>query len=216
MKRVLSGIQPSGDITLGNYIGAMRQFVELQHEAECLFCVVDLHAVTVPQEPQLLRKRSRELAAFYIAVGGRVMSLDDPSKKMSKSNPNQASYILLLDPPDVIRKKISRAVTDSDMQVKYDWENKPAVSNLIEIYSICADESIETIEKRYEGQGYGVFKKDLAEVMVNKLTPIQERFHELIDSEELDRILKEGARKAAELAAPTLREVKERMGFLQL
>jgi tryptophanyl-tRNA synthetase len=327
MKRVLSGIQPSGALTIGNYIGAMRQFVQLQHEADCLFCVVDLHAVTVPQDPKMLRSRSREVAALYLAVGidpskanifiqshvpahaelgwlmetlvhfgelermtqfkdksegkegisaslftypalmaadillyqtthvpvgddqkqhleltrdlaqrfnnrfgetfvipepliqkvgGRVMSLDNPTKKMSKSDPNAGSYILLLDPPDVIRKKLSRAVTDSEMSVRYDWDTKPAISNLLEIYSLCSDETIESIEKRYEGQGYGAFKKDLAEVIVNKLTPIQERYNQLIKSDELDRVLREGAMKVAELAEPTLRQVKDRMGFLLL
>jgi tryptophanyl-tRNA synthetase len=325
MKRVLSAIQPSGALTIGNYIGAMQQFVQLQHEANCLFFVVDLHAITVPQEPQMLKSRSREVAALYLAVGidpskaiifiqshvpahtelgwimetlagygelgrmtqfkdksvgkdsvsaslltypalmaadillyqtthvpvgddqkqhleltrdlagrfnnrfgetfvipepliqkvgGRIMALDDPAKKMSKSDPNASSYILMLDPPDVIRRKVSRAVTDSDMKVRYDVESKPAISNLLEIYSLCSDESIETIESRYEGQGYGLFKKDLAEVIVRKLTPVQERYSELIKSEELDRVLIEGARKAAELALPTLRQVKERMGLV--
>lgn len=324
-KRVLSGIQPSGNLTLGNYIGALRQFVQMQHEADCFFFVPDLHAVTVPQEPKQLRFRSREVVAFYIAsgidpkkatlfiqsqvpahaelgwimetqahfgelgrmtqfkdksegkesvsaalytypalmaadillyqathvpvgddqkqhleftrdladrfnhrfgqtfvvpepmiqeIGARVMGLDDPSKKMSKSNPNEGSYILLLDAPDVIRKKISRAVTDSDMSIRFDWDTKPAVSNLIEIYSLCSDESIATIEKKYEGQGYGAFKKDLAEVLVQKLVPIQEHYRELIDSAQLDQIIRDGASKAQEIASATLRLAKDRMGFV--
>lgn len=325
MKRVLSGIKPSGELTLGNYIGAMQQFVKLQHEADCLFCVVDLHAITVPQEPKYLHERTREIAAMYLAVGidpskatifiqsqvpahaelgwlmetlvhfgelsrmtqfkdkslgqegvsaslftypalmaadiliydtthvpvgddqkqhveltrdlaqrfnhrfgetfvlpepmisevgARIMGLDDPSKKMSKSSANAGSYILLLDTPEVIRKKISRAVTDSEAVVRYDRETKPAISNLLEIYSLCGDEPIPVIEKRYEGQGYGTFKKDLAEVVVNRLTPIQERYNELFHSEELTKILHNGAEKAAALANRKLREVKEKMGFV--
>ncbi|REK71798.1 tryptophan--tRNA ligase [Paenibacillus paeoniae] len=147
-------------------------------------------------------------------VGARVMGLDDPSKKMSKSNPNQNSYVLLLDTPAAIRKKFSKAVTDSDMSVRYDWDNKPAVSNLIEIYSVFSDEEIPVIEKRYEGQGYGAFKKDLAEAVIQKLTPLQERYHELVHSEELDRILKDGARKASEEAHKTLDAAKRAMGLL--
>lgn len=147
-------------------------------------------------------------------TGARIMGLDDPSSKMSKSNPNQSSYVLLLDDPAAIRKKFSRAVTDSDMCVRYDWETKPAVSNLIEIYSVFSNESIETIEKRYEGQGYGAFKKDLAEVVINKLEPIQKTYHEIVNSEELDNILKDGARRANEVAQETLLAAKRAMGFV--
>lgn len=275
LKRLLSGIKPSGDLNIGGYGGALHQFVKMQHEYECYFFVPDLHAVTVPQDPKELHQRSRDIAAFYMAagidpgkaviflqsqvpahtelgwlletqahfgelgrmtqfkdkaegkdtvssalftypvlmaadillyqathvpvgddqkqhleltrdlaerfnrrfgdtftlpepviqdIGSRIMGLDDPSKKMSKSNPNKGSYVLLLDSPDEIRKKFSRAVTDSDMQIRYDWEQKPAVSNLIEIYSVFSGEDIPVIENRYEGQGYGTFKKELAEV----------------------------------------------------
>ena len=148
------------------------------------------------------------------SIGSRIMGLDDPTNKMSKSNPNRNSYVLLLDPPDDIRKKISKAVTDSDMSVRYDWDNKPAVSNLIEIYAVFSGDSIASIESRYEGQGYGSFKKDLAEVVIEKLVPIQERYLEIIDSEELIRILKEGAVKAAEAANVTLLQAKRAMGFV--
>jgi len=324
-KRFLSGIKPSGDLNIGGYIGALRQFVMMQEEGECYFFVPDLHAVTIPQDPKELRERSRQIAALYIAagidprgsaifmqshvsahaelgwlmetqahfgelsrmtqfkdksdgkdtvssalftypalmaadillyqathvpvgddqkqhleltrdlatrfnnrfgetftvpepiireVGARVMGLDDPSSKMSKSNPNQSSYILLLDEPGVIRKKFSRAVTDSDMNVRYDWEAKPAVSNLIEIYSVFADIGIAEVERKFEGQGYGAFKKDLAEVVIAKLEPIQQRYAELVHSEELDRILKDGANRAAEVANRTLNAAKEAMGFL--
>jgi tryptophanyl-tRNA synthetase len=324
-KRILSGIKPSGDLNIGGYIGALRQYVHLQNEYEGFFFVPDLYAITVPQDPKELRERSRQIAALYIAagvdpikntiflqsqvsahaelswimetqahfgemsrmtqfkeksdgkdvvstalftypalmaadillyqathvpvgedqkqhleltrdlatrfnnrfgetftvpepviqeVGARVMGLDDPSSKMSKSNPNKSSYVLLLDTPADIRKKFSRAVTDSDMSVRYDWDNKPAVSNLIEIYSVFGDVSIADVEKRFEGQGYGAFKKELAEVVIAKLTPLQERYEELINSEELDRILKEGARKASEAAQKTLDTAKRAMGLL--
>lgn len=325
MKRVLSGIKPSGELNIGGYGGALHQFVNMQHDYDCFFFVPDLHAITVPQDPKELFQRSKDIAAFYIAsgidpkkatifiqsqvpahaelgwimetqvyfgelrrmtqfkdkssgkesvssalftypalmaadillyqathvpvgedqkqhlemtrdlaerinhrfgeiltvpepiiqkVGSRIMGLDDPSDKMSKSNPNQNSYILLLDQPDIIRKKISKAVTDSEMNVRYDWETKPAVSNLIEIYAVFSGESIGTIEKRYEGQGYGHFKKDLAEVMINKLVPIQERYKEIINSQQLIDILKEGALKATEIANDTLNKLKRAIGLV--
>lgn len=325
MKRVLSGIQPSGQLTLGNYIGAMQNFVKLQHEHECYFMVVDMHAITVPQDPQALREQSEAVATLYVAagidpakanifmqshvpghaelgwmlttltsmgelermtqfkdksagkesvgaglfvypalmaadiliynadlvpvgddqkqhleltrdlagrfnsrygdyftipepyipkVGARIMSLDDASKKMSKSNPNQGSFIALLDPPDVIRKKLSRATTDSGREVKYDPANKPEVSNLMSIYAHCADLTLEQIEAKYEGQGYGAFKKDLAEVVVSVLEPLQQRYHEIRQSGEIHNILRQGAERAAVVAAKTVRDAKERMGFL--
>ncbi|UJF32316.1 tryptophan--tRNA ligase [Paenibacillus hexagrammi] len=325
MKRVLSGMQSSGFLTIGNYIGALRNYVKLQHLHECFFMVVDLHAVTVPQEPAALREQTESAAALYIAsgidpnkasvflqshvhahaelgwlmttlthmgelermtqfkdksagkdsvgaglftypslmaadillynadlipvgddqkqhleltrdlahrfnnrfgdyftmpepympeVGARIMSLDDASKKMSKSNPNPGSYIAMLDEPSVIRKKISRAVTDSGREVKYDPQNKPEVSNLISIYSHFADMSVAEIEAKYEGQGYGPFKKDLAEHLVAVLEPIQQRYREIRASGEIFDILKKGAEEAAEVANATLLEVKKRMGFV--
>lgn len=325
MARVLSGIQPSGQLTLGNYIGALQNFVKLQHEHECNFMVVDLHAITVPQEPEDLREQTKAVAALFIAagidpeksnvylqshvpahpelgwllttltymgelermtqykeksqgkesigsglfvypslmaadilvynadlvpvgddqkqhleltrdlaqrfnsrygdtftipepyipeVGARIMSLDDASKKMSKSNPNPNSYIAMLDSPDVIRKKISRATTDSGREVKYDPQNKPEISNLLGIYTHCSGMSIPEIEALYEGRGYGDFKKDLAEHVVNVLSPIQKRYEEIRTSGELEEILKRGAERASEVAEKTLREVKEKMGFI--
>jgi tryptophanyl-tRNA synthetase len=147
-------------------------------------------------------------------VGARIMSLDDASKKMSKSNPNPGSYIALLDEPDVIRKKISRATTDSGREVRFDREAKPEISNLMSIYALCADVSLAEIERRYEGQGYGAFKKDLAEVVVEKLAPLQQRYREIRRSGELGAILKQGAERAAAIANQTLRAVKEKMGFV--
>ncbi|VTR26723.1 tryptophanyl-tRNA synthetase [Actinobacillus pleuropneumoniae] len=306
MQRLLSGIKPSGDLNIGGYGGALRQYVKLQHEYESYFFVPDLHAITVYQDPVELHQRTRDIAALYIAsginpdkatiflqsqvpahvelgwlletqahfgelkrmtqfkeksdgkdtvssalftypvlmaadvllyqathvpvgddqkqhleltrdvaerfnnrygrtftvpepiiqdIGSRVMGLDDPSKKMSKSNPNKNSCVHMMDTPEDIRKKFSRAVTDSDGQVRHDWEQKPAVSNLIEIYSVFSEEAISVIEKRYEGQGYGTFKKELAEVVIEKLQPIQERFHQIVNSSELDRIMMDGAKR---------------------
>ncbi|MFX3632099.1 MAG: tryptophan--tRNA ligase [Candidatus Pristimantibacillus sp.] len=325
MKKVLSGIQPSGQLTLGNYIGAMQNFVKLQHTEQCFFMIVDLHAITVPQEPAALREQTEAVAAMYVAagidpakanifvqshvkahvelgwllttitnmgelermtqfkdksagkdsigtglfvypslmaadilvynadlvpvgddqkqhleltrdlaqrfnnrfgdyftlpepyipkVGARIMSLDDASKKMSKSNPNAGSRIGLFDPPDVIRKKISRATTDSGREVKYDPANKPEVSNLMSIYAHCAKLSLDEIEAKYEGQGYGPFKKDLAEQVVSVIEPLQIRYNEIRSSGEIYDILKQGAERAAVVADRTLADVKERMGFL--
>ncbi|RRJ61913.1 tryptophan--tRNA ligase [Paenibacillus oralis] len=325
MKKVLSGIQPSGKLTLGNYIGAIKNFVTLQNDYACNFMVVDLHAITVPQEPAALTEQSEAVAALYLAagidpnkanvylqshvmqhaqlgwllttltsmgelermtqfkdksagkesvgaglfvypalmaadilvynadlvpvgedqkqhlelardlagrfnhrygdyftipepyipeVGARIMSLDDASKKMSKSNPNPGSYIALLDEPDVIRKKISRATTDSGREVKFDPENKPEVSNLITIYSQCSGLSIEEVEKRYEGQMYGPFKKDLAEAVVSVIEPLQQRYREIRESGELRQILRQGAERASETAEKTLQDVQRLMGFV--
>ncbi|MCM3700761.1 tryptophan--tRNA ligase [Paenibacillus macerans] len=325
MKKVLSGIQPSGKLTLGNYIGAIKNFVTLQNDYACNFMVVDLHAITVPQEPAALTDQSEAVAALYIAagidpikaniylqshvmqhaqlgwllttltsmgelermtqfkdksdgkesvgaglfvypalmaadilvynadlvpvgedqkqhleltrdlagrfnhrygdyftipepyipeVGARIMSLDDAAKKMSKSNPNPGSYIALLDEPDVIRKKISRATTDSGREVKFDPENKPEVSNLITIYSQCSGLSIEEVEKRYEGQMYGPFKKDLAEAVVSVIEPLQQRYREIRESGELRQILRQGAERASEMAEKTLQDVQRLMGFV--
>ncbi|AJY75734.1 tryptophan--tRNA ligase [Paenibacillus beijingensis] len=325
MKRVLSGIQPSGQLTLGNYIGALQNFVKLQHTHECYFMVVDLHAITVPQEPAALREQSESVAALFVAagidpdkaavymqshvpshaelgwllttltymgelermtqfkdksegkesvgaglfvypalmaadiliynsdlipvgedqkqhleltrdlaqrfnsrygdfftipepyipkVGARIMSLDDASKKMSKSNPNPGSYIALLDSPDVIRKKISRATTDSGREVVYDPANKPEVSNLMGIYAQVSGLSLQEVQDRYEGQGYGAFKKELAEQIVAALEPLQARYNEIRSSGAVHDILKQGADKAAAVADRTLAEVKRRMGFL--
>ncbi|KZV13532.1 trytophanyl-tRNA synthetase, partial [Dorcoceras hygrometricum] len=147
-------------------------------------------------------------------VGARIMSLDDASKKMSKSNPNEGSYIALLDPPDVIRKKISRATTDSGREVKYDPVNKPEVSNLIGIYSQLGGLSIAEVEQRYEGQMYGPFKKDLAEVVVSVLEPLQQRYKDIRESGEIRNILREGAERAEAVAAKNLKEIQHLMGFL--
>ena len=324
MKTIFSGIQPSGTLTLGNYIGAIKQFVDLQEDYNCYFCIVDQHAITVPQDRLELRKNIKSLAALYIASGidpnkatifiqsevpahaqagwmmqcisyigelermtqfkdkskgkdavsaglltypplmvadillysadlvpvgddqkqhleltrdlaerfnkkyndiltipevsipkhgARVMSLQDPTKKMSKSDSNTKSFIGLLDDPKVIEKKIKSAVTDSEGIVKYDTENKPGISNLMSIYSVLGNLPIDEIERKYEGKGYGDFKSDLAEVVVNALKPIQERYNELINSPELDEILDLGAEKANKQANKMLRKMENAMGL---
>jgi tryptophanyl-tRNA synthetase len=324
MKTIFSGIQPSGVITLGNYIGAMRQFVELQDEYNCYFCIVDQHAITVPQDRLELRKNIRSLAALYLAVGidpnkstlfiqsevpahaqagwilqcisyigelermtqfkdksagkeavsaglltypplmaadillyntdivpvgedqkqhieltrdlaerfnkrygeiftipearipkvgARIMSLADPTKKMSKSDPNKKAFITLLDDAKTIEKKIKSAVTDSDGIIKHDKENKPGITNLLNIYSILANKSIEELEAEYEGKGYGEFKADLAQVVIDALTPIQEKYYHLMESELLDKVLDEGAEKANKVASKMLKKMENAMGL---
>lgn len=327
MKRVFSGVQPTGNIHLGNYIGALKQFVELQEEMECLFCIVDLHSITLPQDPKELYKNTLDVAALYLAVGldpkkstifiqstvpahaelawilqcnsytgelnrmtqfkdksqgqesvptgiftypvlmaadillydanivpvgndqkqhieitrdlairfnnkyketfiipeyrgmkigARIMALDDPTNKMSKSANNIHSRISLLDSPNKIKKSIMKATTDSDGEIRYDVENKKGISNLLTIYSVFSNMSIEEIERKYQGCGYGQFKKDLVEIVQNAILPIQERYNEIRESEELINILKEGKIKAESIAEKTLDRVKKNIGFIKL
>lgn len=324
-KRILSGIQPSGDLTIGNYLGAIQQFVALdQAGEECFYCIVDLHAITVPQDPAKLKEKTLEVAGLYIAsgvdptrstifiqshvrqhselawflqcisrmgelsrmtqfkdkgkgqesagvglftypvlqaadiliyhathvpvgedqkqhieltrdlaqrfnsqfgetftipepliaeVGARIMALDDPSKKMSKSSPVEGSRISLLDPLESIKKKIMRAVTDTDNEIRYDEEKKPGISNLLTIYSLFAKKSIPDLEREYEGKQYGTFKKDLVEVVTEAIRTIQNNYYGL-SQEELLRHLRNGAERASAIAEKTVREVKEKMGFV--
>ncbi|RFU63042.1 tryptophan--tRNA ligase [Bacillus sp. V59.32b] len=324
MKRIFSGIQPTGSVTLGNYLGAMKQFIDLQQEYECFFCIVDQHAITVPQDRLELRKNIKSLAALYVAigidpekntifiqsevpahaqagwimqcnayigelermtqfkdksagkegvssglltypplmaadillydtdvvpvgddqkqhieltrdlaerfnkryneiftvpeislpkVGARIMSLQEPEKKMSKSDPNKKATITLLDDPKQIEKKIKSAVTDSEGIVKYDKENKPGVSNLLSIYSIFSKKSVQEIEAMYEGKGYGEFKSGLAGVVLEEIKPIQQRYYELLESKELDDILDQGAEKANAVANKMLRKMYNSIGL---
>ncbi|KMY45349.1 tryptophanyl-tRNA synthetase [Bacillus sp. FJAT-27916] len=324
MKTIFSGIQPTGTVTLGNYIGAMRQFVKLQDEYHCYFCIVDEHAITVPQDRLELRKNIKSLAALYLAVGidpekatifiqsevpahteagwimqcnsyigelermtqykdksqkqaaisaglltypplmaadillyktdivpvgddqkqhveltrdiaerfnkkygeiftipdiqlpahgARIMALQEPTKKMSKSDTNQKSTIRLLDDLKQIEKKIKSAVTDSEGIVKYDRENKPGISNLLDIHSALSGEPVSSIEARFEGKGYGDFKAEVAQVVVNTLRPIQERYNELLNSPELDEILDKGAFEANKAANKTLTKMKNAVGL---
>lgn len=330
MDIIFSGIQPSGTPTIGNYIGAMKQFVELQDDYKCYFCVVDEHAITVPQDPQLLRKQTLSLAALYLAVGidptrstifiqsevpahaeaawivqcntmigelermtqfkdksqklgrtgvsaglltypplmiadiilynstlvpvgddqkqhleltrdfverfnkrysqqgqeiltmpepkipeygSRIMSLQEPTKKMSKSDTNQKAFISMLDEPNVIRKKIRSAVTDSTGVIEYDPENKPGISNLLNIFSAASGRTITDLVDSYQGEGYGVFKQDVAEAVVGLLEPIQTRYHELLGSDELQTILDEGRDQANLVARKTLQRMKNGVGL---
>src|SRR5579884_1191737 len=325
LKTVFSGVQPSGALTLGNYLGAIRNFVDLQHKARCYFCVVDQHALTIPQDPVKLRERTLELARLFIACGldptistifvqshvpahsqlswllecmtyvgelrrmtqfkdksrkqevvttglmtypvlmaadillydathvpvgddqkqhlelcrnvalrfnnrfgetfvipepyipprqsgGRIMSLADPTKKMAKSDENPDSYILLTDTPDAIRAKIKKATTDAGREVKYDEKNKPGVSNLMVILSLCTGQSLDEIASRYDG--YAQFKKDVAEAVIAKLEPIQRQFHELSEPGVIESALAEGAARADAVAAPKLAVVQEKMGMV--
>lgn len=326
MSVIFSGIQPSGNLTLGNYLGALRNFTKVQDENECYYCVVNQHAITVPQDPKMLHERTRQLAAIYLAAGlnpekavlfvqsevpehvqlgwimttmsyvgelermtqykdkaskrgdsvpaglltypplmaadillyqtnlvpvgddqkqhleitrdlaqrfnrvygedvftipeillgqdgTRVMSLQEPTKKMSKSDDNQTATVYLLDTPKDIEKKIKRAQTDSDNAVRYDREAKPGISNLMDIFAALTDKSHEEIERAYAGQGYGTFKKDVAEATISVLEPIQKRYAELIDTPELDVILTKGAEKAREKASKTYEAVTKVMGL---
>ena len=146
-------------------------------------------------------------------VGARIMSLQDPTKKMSKSDSNQKGFISMLDEPKQIEKKIKSAVTDSEGIVKYDIENKPGVSNLLSIYSIFSGKTINELEELYEGKGYGVFKGDLAGTIIESLSPIQQRYHELMESEELDEILDRGAQQANAVASKMVKKMENAMGL---
>lgn len=324
MAKIFSGIQPTGTITLGNYLGALKQFVALQNDNEALYCIVDQHAITVPQDPVQLRKNIRSLAAIYIAAGldpkkailfvqsdvpahaqlgwilqctanigelermtqfkdkargkesvpaglltypplmaadillydteivpvgedqkqhveltrdlaerfnkryrevfvipdiripktgARIKSLQDPTKKMSKSDTNTKATIRVLDEQSTIIKKIKSAVTDSEGIVRFDEENKPGISNLLSIYSNVTGKTVQELEAAYERKGYGDFKNDVAIAVAEHLRPLQERYAELIQSKELDDILEEGAKKANYLANKTLRKVENALGL---
>ncbi|MFH1729728.1 MAG: tryptophan--tRNA ligase [Pseudomonadota bacterium] len=326
MARILSGIKPSGDLTLGNYIGAIRNFVKLQDQHECFFCIVDQHAITVPQEKLELRKRILDIAALYIAcgidpekstifiqsevpahaqlgwimechtymgelnrmtqfkdktrngsekalsaglftypslmaadiilydadlvpvgddqkqhveltrelvqrfnnkygdiftlpetfipnVGARIADLQDPTKKMSKSDDSDKGYILLLDDLKRIEKKVKSAVTDSGTEVKFDKDKKPGIANLMSIYSVFTELKFEEIEKKYEGSNYGTFKQDLANIVVEKIKPIQDRFNEIRNSDKLAEILDAGAEKANNISYKKLKKVENKLGL---
>src|ERR687896_593243 len=249
-QRVFSGIQPSGNLHVGNYVGALKNWVAMQYEYENFFCIVDLHAITVPQDPKVLRQKIREVAAIYLVpvgedqrqhlelmrtlarrfnhlygetfvvpeamippTGARVMALDAPEEKMSKSSPRPGSYVSILDDPDSIRKKIRRAKTDSGTEILAS-QDKPAITNLLDVYSAMSGEPVSGIEADYVGKGYGDFKKDLAEVVVEGLAPVRDRAYELLDDPAvLDRLLDSGARRAQEAALPTLESARARLGL---
>ena len=328
-KRIFSGVQPSAIPTIGNYIGAMKNFVALQDEYDCTYCIVNQHAITVPQDPKKLKEQTRSLAALYLAIGldpekstifvqsevpahaqaawivqcnvgvgelermtqykdksqkqqsvsaglltypplmvadivlynaevvpvgedqkqhmeltrdfverfnsrygngnqllvmpepfipkagARVMSLQTPTKKMSKSDANVKEYISMLDEPSVIRKKIKSAVTDSSGVIEFDPAEKPGVSNLLTIFSAFSGESIESLANRFKGVGYGQFKEELADAIIAVMEPIQERYYELLKSDKLDEILDEGAKKANYVANKTLSKMEKAVGLVR-
>ncbi len=326
-KRIFSGVQPSGNLTIGNYLGAIKNWIPLQDEYECLYCVVDLHTLTVRQKPAELRQRSLNLLALYMAcgldpkksilflqshvsahaelawilncytymgelnrmtqfkdksqrhgdninaglftypvlmaadillyqadlvpigqdqkqhleitrdvadrfnniygdtftipeafipkIGAKIMSLQEPEKKMSKSDENENAFVLILDSQDAVMRKFKRAVTDSDREIRYDEQNKPGVSNLISIYSSVTGKGISDIEKEFEGRTYGDLKETVGQSVVEMLVPIQQKFNEFsTDKEQLNLILKENAEKAAYMARKTLSKVQRKIGLL--
>ena len=327
---VFSGMQPSSDsLHLGNYLGALVNWVALQDEYDPIYCVVDLHAITVAQDPKALHDNVRRTAAQYLAAGvdverstlfvqshvpahtelawvlgtmtgfgeasrmtqfkdksarqgadattvglftypvlmaadillygtelvpvgddqrqhleltrdlagrfnsrygetfvvpealipkesARIYDLQEPTAKMSKSSVSEAGLVKLMDDPAVTAKKFKSAVTDTEREIRYDPATKPGISNLLDIYAATTGESIGELEQRYAGRGYGDLKKDLAEIVVDRLTPIRERTLELLeDPAELDRLLAVGAERASERAEPILREVYDRVGFVR-
>lgn len=327
-KIVFSAIKPSGEITLGNYLGAIKNWIGFQEDYECYYCIADLHAITVKQEPKLLRKRVLEILAIYIASGldyekstlfvqshvpahseaswlltctanmgelsrmtqykdktaklkentsisaglfnypvlmaadiliyntdfvpvgidqkqhvelsrdiaqrfnsnysdtfvlpeakisesaAKIMDLQDPEKKMSKSDDNENSYILVLDKPEVIRRKIARAVTDSVGVVNY-TDDQPGVKNLINIVSAIKGIKPDEVVKLFEGKGYKEFKEYVADTIIEELKPVQEKANELLtEKEKLEKIYGEGAMKANYHAMKTLRKMQKKVGLL--
>ncbi len=324
MKRVLTGLQPSGSLTIGNYVGAIKQMVKYQDEYESFLFVADMHAITVPQDPKELSKNIKNLIAIYLACGidpkkntifiqsenlyhanvswilecltpygelgrmtqfkdksqkhqnfsaglltypvlmasdillydadfvptgqdqkqhvelarniaervnkkygsvfklpeplipedgAKIMDLVDPTKKMSKSSENIKGTIFILDDEKTIRKKIASATTDSQMIVKFDLENKPGISNLINIYASFTGMSIKDIENKYKDTNYGIFKTEVADVVVNTLIPIQKRYNELINSKEIDEILDSGRDITMKIAKEKYILLKEKVGL---
>lgn len=326
-KVIFSGIQPSGNLTLGNYLGALKNWVALQDQYDCYYCVVDLHAITVRQEPKDLRARTLEVLAIYIAAGidpekntlfiqshvpahseaawilncstymgelsrmtqfkdksqkagdsvsaglltypvlmaadillyntdlvpvgkdqmqhleitrdiaqrfnnnysptftipeayipkagAKIMDLQDPTKKMSKSADNPNSFILIMDPPDVIRKKISRAVTDSIGVINY-TEDQPGIKNLIDILAVIKKLDPMEVAASYKDKGYAELKHDTAEAIIEELTPIQEKVKELLkDKTYLEEIYRKGAEKANYVSRKVLRKMQKKIGFIQ-
>ena len=328
-KTIFSGIQPSGDLTLGSYLGAIKNWVELSDTYNCYYCIVDQHAITARQVPADLRKRTLAQLAQYVACGldpekntlyvqshvpahtemawmlncftmfgelsrmtqfkdksqkhadninaglftyptlmaadillyqtdvvpigadqkqhlelarniaerfnqiypdtfvvpepliaksgAKIMSLAEPTQKMSKSDENENAVVRILDAPDVIMRKFKRAVTDSEASVIFDPENKPGVSNLLTIYSCFSGKTIEEAEKEFEGKGYGDFKAAVGEVCCDKLVPVQEEFKRILaDKAYLEEVMKKGSDEASYFARKTLSKVKRKLGFVQI
>jgi tryptophanyl-tRNA synthetase len=321
-KTVFSGLQPTGNIHIGNYLGALRNWVKLQDDYDCIYCVVDLHAITVPLDPTEFNRDRLEAAKVLIAAGvdperslfyyqsqvpqhtelawilgtitatgqlnrmtqfkdkadkagsnlglysypvlmaadillfradavpvgedqkqhleltrdlverfnhrfgdefpmpdpiipehgARIMSLQDPTSKMSKSDPDEASRILVLDDPDTIRKRLKRAVTDSEAEVRYDWEAKPGISNLIEIMALFTGNSVESIESEFGTGGYGAFKDAVAESVVAGLAPLRNAYEDL-DEADVSRLMQRGALDARTRAEGFQQSVRKRVGL---
>ena len=322
MKRIFSGAQPTGNIHLGNYLGALRNWVALQHEYESFFCIVNLHAITVPQDPKLLAEKTRDLARIYLAVGidpnvstvfvqsdvsehaeltwilnciarmselermtqfkdkarkqqenvavglfdypvlmaadillyqtdlvpvgddqkqhleltrdlairfnrdygetfrvpeayipkvgARIMSLSDPTKKMSKSDDDPNGCVMLMDDADAVQRKFKRAVTDSGTEIRFD-ASRPAITNLLTVYQLLTGQSPEQIETHFSGKGYAQLKQDLADATIEFLKPLQDRARQISD-DELNRILANSRDKAEVIARATMKDVKTKLG----
>ncbi len=322
---VFSGIQPSGNLHIGNYLGAIIQWLDMQEQYQCLFCVVDYHAITIKQDPKILNKKIKEITKIYIASGinpeksiifqqsnisahteltwilncisarisdldkmtqfkdkaqkqgrekasvglydypvlmasdilvyntdivpvgedqaqhveltqalarrfnqkfsktfkvpsikikkesSKIMALDEPKKKMSKSASRDLSYIALIDDPETAAKKIMKAVTDTGNEIKYDKKNKPGISNLLKIYSSLSNKKIKQLKTKYTDKGYGEFKKDLAEVIKDFLNNFQRKYNNISDKD-VERILEQGRKKVEPVAQETLDKVKKRIG----
>jgi tryptophanyl-tRNA synthetase len=326
-KTILSGIQATGSLTLGNYLGALNNWVEMQDKYNCYYMIADLHTLTIRKDPEELRQNTLSLIALYIAagldpekniifiqshvpahtqlswvlncytymgelnrmtqfkdksakhadninsglfnypvlmaadilaysadlvpvgedqkqhleltrdiaerfnsiygetftvpepyigkVGARIMGLQDPTSKMSKSSPNELDKVLVTDTPDDIRKKFKKAVTDSENKVRYDRDEKPGVSNLMGIYGILKNKSMEEIEAEFDGEGYGTFKTAVAEAVVERLEPLQKKYYELLENPEmLKAIYEKGDKKANEKANKILKEVYTKIGLV--
>jgi tryptophanyl-tRNA synthetase len=323
-KRIFSGIKPTGPLHLGNYLGALRNWVELQREYESFFCIVNLHAITIPVDPTYLANLTKEIARLYLAVGidpevstifiqsdvpehaelawilncstrmselermtqfkdqarkgreslgsgifeypvlmaadillyqtelvpvgedqkqhleltrdlairfnrdygetfrvpepyiprvgARIMSLSDPTKKMSKSDDDPHGCVMLLDDEETVRRKFKRAVTDSGTEIKFD-DSRPAITNLLTIYQLLTGKSADAVEQHFAGKGYAQLKQDLAEATIEFLRPLQERAAAISDAD-LQRILKQGRDKARTIARPTLEDVMKRRGLV--
>jgi len=322
-KRIFSGAQPTGNLHIGNYLGALRNWVELQYEYESFFCIVNLHAITTPQDPKALAAKTKELARVYLAagidpkvstvfvqsdvkehaelswllngvtriselermtqfkdkakkarenvaagllnypvlmaadillyqtdivpvghdqkqhleltrdialrfnrdfgevfrvpdpyipkVGALISALDDPTKKMSKSDENANGAIMLMDDADTIRRKFKRAVTDSGTEIRFD-NSRPAITNLLSIFQLLTGKTPEEVEAHFAGKGYAQLKSDVAEATIEFLKPFQGRVAEISD-EELHRVLADGRERAEAIASATMREAKMRMGL---
>lgn len=326
MQRLVSGIKPTGGLTLGSYIGAIKQFIELQKNYESYVFVADMHAITIPQNKDELRKNIKDMVAIYLACGldhnqttiyvqsenpyhaqlswilechtylgelnrmtqfkdknqkdgstnltcglytypvlmaadillydadivpvgedqkqhvelcrniaerfnhkygdtfkvpqpivpkegARIKDLQDPTKKMSKSDEDHRGCILLLDEEEIIRKKIMSAVTDSDNAILFDEQNKPGISNLITIYATLSNLNIEEVQEKFKDSNYGTFKREVADVVVNTLKPIQDRYKEIVNSNLIDEVLDKGVERVTALAKAKCEEVQEKVGL---